>query len=118
MFVRTIRVGEMIPWSHRCAWYDHARFQCVCFPFGIHFIAKIARRLWILSFRHRPDAWEEQCAKIRLEFVDAIGAKDDALRTALWLVDRLTPEAADDNNRSYRDILQDCGRKIREGLER
>lgn len=58
--VKYVGEYEIIPAGYRIAWRSYSRMKGVCFPIGIHLIAMLLHRLWILTYRWpRPD-WLER----------------------------------------------------------
>jgi len=53
MFKARVRDCCMPPRGYREAYYDYARQESICYPFGIHWLAMFAYWLWLQSFR-RP----------------------------------------------------------------
>lgn len=55
--------GEMMPRGYRIAYMDHMRRRDVCYPIGIHLIARLIRRIHEWSYRYRPSAMERMVSK-------------------------------------------------------
>ena len=67
-FVERIREGEPIPWTHRVAWYNWLCRYRVCWPLGLHLIARVVRWCWVQSFRWRRDAWDREYREIEKRY--------------------------------------------------
>lgn len=59
-------MGECTPRFYRVAWFDFMRGYDVCYPIGIHLIARGIRRLWEWSHRYNE-------SKLELLVCDATG---------------------------------------------
>lgn len=53
-----LRQGEVIPSTHRVAYYDFLRDFAICYPVGIHLLVRLARRIWEWSFKYSPSKME------------------------------------------------------------
>jgi len=62
LFQRVVE-GQQIPTLCRICWIDHTRKCFVVAPIGLHLIAKLARRAWILSYGYSPNAFEKIVAE-------------------------------------------------------
>ena len=94
-FVERVRLGERIPWSHRIAWRDWPSGDDVCWPVGVHWIARLVRWFWLRSFRWRHDAWDDACREIELRYQDALNEKNAAIIEAITCIAGLTPMTVD-----------------------
>lgn len=55
-----ICAGEMIPRGYRTAWYEPWKRCEVCYPFGIHYLARIIYRIWTWSYLYIPGRFEKE----------------------------------------------------------
>ena len=53
--------GQMdrLPFGYRVAYYDHVRGRFVCYPIGLHWLARLRRRLWERSFDYNFSEFEQ-----------------------------------------------------------
>jgi len=80
MFLSKHRIacGEMIPRGYSVAYWDHPRGGAVVFPFGVHYLVMLCRRVWQWSFWYRPSWIERLQDDLRI-------ARDNAERwRVLW----------------------------------
>lgn len=56
---KRISQGECLPRGYRIAYWDFCSDRAYAYPFGIHLLVMLARRVWQCSFWYRP-SWVEQ----------------------------------------------------------
>jgi len=50
---------ERISSFYACAWLDHQAWMSICYPLGVHWIARWCRSAYINAFRiYKPTQWE------------------------------------------------------------
>jgi hypothetical protein len=56
--------SDQIPRWYRIAYEDYARRAWVCYPFGIHWLARAVYSVWEHSLLHRPTALQRLISEL------------------------------------------------------
>lgn len=123
-----VRDFDMMPWSHREIWYDPCRRVRVCAPLGLHWIIRICRRIWISTYRWRPDAWERACcemdAKLEKEYRERLSRLRstnrrllEVCRNAIWAYEALRLVGLHKQFPGFNSCVEDLEAAIKEADE-
>ena len=58
---------RMIPNWYRVAYHLPAELAAVCYPWGIHWIVRLHRRIWERSMRYKKSEYENMIRDVRLK---------------------------------------------------
>ncbi len=64
---RRVMEGEQIPTGYRIAYRERIWGDTICYPIGVHLLARWVRRIWEQSFRYRPSKFEAILAEVARE---------------------------------------------------
>jgi hypothetical protein len=55
-----------IPKGYRVAWREFNRRSSICFPIGLHLVARWCNLVWRWSYAYRGDRWEQALEDVRI----------------------------------------------------